>query len=1074
MNLQNRLVAIFLACGLTPLAVAAVASYLLASSGVEQVAKEADLESRVKSSLVAQRAAKKAQIEDYFSLVRDQVITFSDNPSTVNALRDFRGAFARYREDAKIQGEDVQKMRRELASFYNGAFASEYKTRRGESPDVGSAITRLDENAVVLQHDYIFANHNPLGEKHQLDRAEIDTAYNQLHGEIHPRVRNFLKKFGYYNIFLVDTDSSQVVYSVFKELDFATSLATGPWSNSGIAEVYRKAKNLSDPNAYAFVDYAPYTPSYDAPASFIASPVFDGDKKIGVAIFQLPIDKLNAVMAQSEGMGETGESLLIGPDYLMRSDSRLKPETHSVIASFQHPETGKVKTKATEAAFEKGETSVVVTPDYRNNETIIVYGPIEVLGKTWCLNAKMDTAEAYRELYQVREATASAKSSVLFWNVVVALFSALAVGVTGFFVVRRIAPSISKAAENEAKLTAIERSSAKIEFDLNGNILTANDNFLAATGYALDEIVGNHHRIFCEDEFVNSEDYKEFWKKLNGGDYVAGEFERVRKNGEKFIIRASYNPVHDNDGKLVKIVKFADEITDEVAQREQAVKLRSIVDQSETPFLMVNRDLVVTYMNQASHRMLSKDAEHLRKMWPSFDPNKIVGACVDQFHKNPKHQRDLLADPSNLPIKTDITVGPLTISLAVTALYDSDGNYTGNALEWKNVTEERRLVRDAAMVAEYQKNEVQSISKVMTSIAQGDLTSRYQVAEGNATTAEVRGSFAGIAKAVNGMCENLCDVIGRLKANSGHLANASTELSATASQMSSTADATTSQSSAVAAAAEEMSLNMNNMSSTTQQVTGNVTTVATAVDELTTSIGEIARTAEQAASVAKKAAQLTQSSNERIGELGTAAEEIGKVIEVIQDIAEQTNLLALNATIEAARAGEAGKGFAVVATEVKELARQTAGATDDIRNRIQRIQGSTGGVVQSIAEIADVIRQVNDASTTIASAVEEQNILTRDIAGNVNQTTEAVTSVAAGVGESATACDEVARNIAGVDSATKQTAQGAEQLRAVGDELSQLAVQLQDVVGTFQVEGATAQQPVSNSGAARNSLNSAV
>ena len=164
---------------------------------------------------------------------------------------------------------------------------------------------------------------------------------------------------------------------------------------------------------------------------------------------------------------------------------------------------------------------------------------------------------------------------------------------------------------------------------------------------------------------------------------------------------------------------------------------------------------------------------------------------------------------------------------------------------------------------------------------------------------------------------------------------------------------------------------------------------------------EIARNAEQASTIASGASELAQVSNETIARLGTSADEIGKVIDVIQDIADQTNLLALNATIEAARAGAAGNGFAVVATEVKELARKTAEATEDIRHRIQGIQSSTSEAVQAIGKISHVIDEVKDVSRTIASAVEEQSITTREIAQNVAETSKAAETVSVGVSQSA-------------------------------------------------------------------------
>jgi methyl-accepting chemotaxis protein len=356
-----------------------------------------------------------------------------------------------------------------------------------------------------------------------------------------------------------------------------------------------------------------------------------------------------------------------------------------------------------------------------------------------------------------------------------------------------------------------------------------------------------------------------------------------------------------------------------------------------------------------------------------------------------------------------------------------------------------------AKITKYQDAEVEKVSTVLSAVADGDLTQHYEVATADQDTATTFNTFTRIASAVNSMCQNLHEVFGNLTRNAGQLASTSTELSSTATQLASGAEETSAQSTTVAAAAEQMSMNMKNMAGATESMTANVNTVVTAVNELTSSIGEIAKTAEQAARIADTASTLTKNSNETIGQLGTAAEEIGKVIEVIQDIAEQTNLLALNATIEAARAGEAGKGFAVVATEVKELARQTAGATEDIRNRIQHIQGSTGEAVRSIGEVGEAIRQVNQTSATIASAVEEQSVIAKQISARVNETADAVGTVSSGVVESATACGEVARNITGVNESSRQTAEGASQTETVATELSKISEQLREAVGHFQL-----------------------
>ena len=308
-----------------------------------------------------------------------------------------------------------------------------------------------------------------------------------------------------------------------------------------------------------------------------------------------------------------------------------------------------------------------------------------------------------------------------------------------------------------------------------------------------------------------------------------------------------------------------------------------------------------------------------------------------------------------------------------------------------------------------------------------------------------------LSRELDATIASLRNVVGQIHGNSRELAHASSELAATSTQLANGAEETTSQSAQVASAAEQMSATMANMASATAEMSTGMKTVASAVEEMTASITEVARSAEQTADVAQTAAQIVEGSNTQMSQLGNAADEIGKVIEVIQDIAEQTNLLALNATIEAARAGDAGKGFAVVATEVKELARQTSTATEDIRNRIEGIQKSSGIAVQSIADIREVIGKVSDLSRTIASAVEEQSITTKEIARNVAQSSMAAHTVASGVAQSASASQEIARTIAGVDQASRQSAEGAVQTQSAGRNMSQMADQLQSLVGKFSL-----------------------
>jgi len=312
----------------------------------------------------------------------------------VDAMSEFSRRFRAFRNDNLVDDQQIALYGDQLRTYYEGPYATEYKAQNdGRAPGIDKLFTTLSSDAVALQYQYILQNAHPLGEKHLQDRGNDQSAYSAYHARIHPIIRTFLEEFGYYDIFLVDSDTGDVVYSVFKELDYATSLKTGPYANTNLAKVFEMANRADNKNDVFLIDYDNYTPSYEAPASFIASPIFDGNRKIGVAVFQMPIDRLNAIMAERSGLGETGETFLVGPDRLMRSDSYLDPENHSVVSSFRHPEKGKVETVAANEALD-GKSGSKIVIDYNGNPVLSAYTPVDILGNQWALLAEIDVAEA--------------------------------------------------------------------------------------------------------------------------------------------------------------------------------------------------------------------------------------------------------------------------------------------------------------------------------------------------------------------------------------------------------------------------------------------------------------------------------------------------------------------------------------------------------------------------------------------------------------------------------------------------------------------------------------------------------
>ena len=500
-----------------------------------------------------------------------------------------------------------------------------------------------------------------------------------------------------------------------------------------------------------------------------------------------------------------------------------------------------------------------------------------------------------------------------------------------------------------------------------------------------------------------------------------------------------------------------------------------ILENLPNNIIMADRDLVIRYVNPAALKQLRQLEPHL-----GTRAEAMLGSSLEIFFRNVALPRDLLAAPHTLPLREFVALGPETILLTLTATLDTAGTYLGptitlelvsgklkadaqnaeNAACWAAIRNSQAVIsfdmQGAILSANdhflslmgYTLDEIKGKHHSLFVDEAHRSSSDYhefwaKLNRGEYQTAEykrigkggkevwIHASYNPIVD-LNGkpfkVVKCATDVTQKVKTSlevtdiSQFLASAAEELTATSQQMSANAEETSAQANVVSAASE--------------QVNKNLQTVSAGTEEMGASIRDIAKNATEAAKIATSAVKLAERTNHTVSKLGDSSTEIGKVIEVITSIAQQTNLLALNATIEAARAGEAGKGFAVVANEVKELAKETAKATEDISRKIELIQTDTKGAVDAIASITAVINEVNSISSTIAAAVEEQNATTNEMARNLS--------------EAAHGSGEIVHNIAGVAEAAQNTTRGAQDTQKAAAELARMATSLRDLVGRFK------------------------
>lgn len=480
---------------------------------------------------------------------------------------------------------------------------SEFDRAYGEIPGDASAY---------LKANYITGNPNPAGQKQLLNMAGDGSSYSEAHAKYHPVMRTLMEARGYYDVFLFNNDGD-LVYSVFKEVDYATNFRTGPWAGSGLGEVFRGAAGLPQGAPAFFVDFAPYAPSNGAPASFAARPVFDArGQRLGILAVQMSVDTLNAAALHVSTANETVDSYLIGADGLLRSEAS------------QTPETDILKTRAGGDYYRAGldgDSGHMMATGLSGESAVVSYGAVTLGDVSWVLAASMSEDELYAPL---REMT---RFALVLSLVILASSTGL-----GLLMAR--------------------------------------------------EFTGPLGKVSAQVEAIQNRD----------------------KDGATLIVAR-----RDEIGRISRALRdMGVELCEAEKTSRQAMMLNAGLEGSRLSLMMADADHNITYVNESFRKLAREYASSFREIYPAFDPEDVVGKSIHIFHKNPAHQRAILADPSKFPMETWFEIGGMRVGLNLNCVRDAGGEILGYVVSWEEVTERVKnesmlnALRDNQIMLEYE------------------------------------------------------------------------------------------------------------------------------------------------------------------------------------------------------------------------------------------------------------------------------------------------------------------------------------------------------------------------------------
>ncbi|MDE3271059.1 methyl-accepting chemotaxis protein [Pseudoalteromonas sp. G4] len=1073
-NLSKKLTLSFLIAAVIPLLLVFVLAYYNSANAIKE---------QVYNQLSAISSIKQSALERYFKQVEFKLITTALNPTTQNAASDFIESYE--------QVSTANYSRAEVEQYYQNTFFSEFKKSNNSAKNLEINLTRLDSKAIALQTRFITQNTHPIGSKQLLKQSAANDDYDKTHNLYHDYFTKLIEYYEFYDLFIVDNNSGDIVYSVYKELDFATSLLSGPYKDSNLATVFKKARTLSKAQSVAFSDYQTYYPSYNAPASFIATPI----NSEATLIFQLSIDALNTIMSERDGLGESGETYLVGPDKLMRSDSYLDPVHHSVINSFKFPEKGAVDTFSIQQALQ-GNSGQKIIDDYNGNPVLSSYHPLNILDTNWALIAEIDESEAFAAVDRL------ALLLTLVLIIVIAVIAFVAPKFANFL--SSPIKHLSELMKSVEKTGDFSKRTANINRDEIGETALAFNNLLASLQTSITETnevmqqlsEGNFNAritIECKGELDSlkratndsAEALNSAMRELNAvvNAMSQGHFDKqisLAMSGDLNTLKDNINSTLSNldlaVNDIVCVMKsmaqgdFKQQVNikchgklDELKQgiNQSVISINNALSTIDTAMAELSDGNLEAQINVPLNGQLNELKQKINRTILNISTviNEIsfVMANVSEGNFNSQVESEMSGQFSRL--KDDVNMSIKSVNHAVNDISEvmngiSQGNYKkqitsemkGQLHHLKcNINESvesiKEVITSLSFVAEAMSNG--DFSKFIELDFKGDLAQlkndiNEAVSSTSAAIEEVSQSLSALSKGdlTKQMRGNYNGIFNQLQHN---INQTTKQLIEVISNIQSSAEE-------VKQCAKEISVSNTEISERTEEQAASLeqasASTKTMLEEVFGVVQQSKNAVEQsncATQTAQQGKELSIQTQRSIEDVEQSSKSINEIVEVIDGLAFQTNLLALNAAVEAARAGENGRGFAVVANEVRELASRSA---------------------KSAKQIRDIITDSNDkvhlgSQFAISSGDKLNHIVNR--VEEVNQSIELISESSSNQSNSLKEVDVVVQRLATI---VQQNSAITEETMAAANLMAERAANMNSLLAYFKTEDVHTPEPL--------------